>query len=99
MVFRKVARILADILDLDFDLDEEQISSEMELTPEFEIEKIHLAKLVMECEKNFKITIYDEKVHTFHTVGELVKYIENVLSENEGNVSESSEEERMWWFY
>lgn len=99
MVFSKVARILADILDLDFDLEEEQISLEMKLTPEFEIEKIQLAKLVIECEKKFGVPIHDEKVHTFHTVGDIVKYIENALSENEGNVSESTEEERMWWHY
>ena len=99
MVFRKVAKILADILDLDFELEEDQLTAEMQLTPEFEIEKIHIAKLVIECEKKFNISIYDEKVHTFHTVGDVVKYIENTISENEGNVSESSEEERMWWYY
>lgn len=95
MVFQKVAGILADILNLD----EEEITSDIELTPEFEIEKIHIAKLIIECEKKFKISIHDEKVHTFHTVGDVVKYIENALSEEEGNISESSEEERTWWYY
>ncbi|MBN7772849.1 phosphopantetheine-binding protein [Clostridium aminobutyricum] len=95
MVFRKVARILADILDLD----EEEITSNTELTPEFEIENIHIAKLVIECERKFKISIHDEKIHTFHTVGDVVKYIENTLSEEEGNISESSEEERTGWYY
>ncbi len=95
MTFRKVAGILADILYLD----EAEITSDMELTPEFEIEKIHIAKLVIECEKKFKISIHDEKVHTLHRVGDVVKYIENTLSEEEGNISESSEEERMWWYY
>ncbi len=99
MIFGKVARILADILDLDFQLEEEQITLDMALTPEFDIEKIQMVKLVMECEKNFKISIQDEKVHTFHTLGEFVKYIENAVSENEGNIAESSEEERMWWHY
>lgn len=95
MVFSKVATILAEILDID----EDEITSDMELTPEFEIEKIHIAKLVIECEKKFKISIYDEKVHRFHTVGDIVKYIEDTLLENEGNDSVSSEEERMWWYY
>lgn len=95
MSFHKVARILADILEID----EEDITSDMALTPEFEVEKIHIAKLVIECEKKFKVAIHDEKVHGFHTVGDVVKYIENTLSENEGNTSESAEEERMWWYY
>lgn len=95
MVFHKVAGILADILEID----REEITSDMALTPEFEVEKIHIAKLVIECEKKLKIVIHDENVHGFHVVGDVVKYIEHALSENEGNASESSEEERMWWYY
>lgn len=95
MVYQKVARILADIIELD----EEEVTPDMELTPEFDIEKIHIAKMVIECEKKFKITIHDEKVHSFHTVKDIAKYIENALAENEGNAAESSEEERMWWYY
>nr|WP_312577003.1 phosphopantetheine-binding protein [Sedimentibacter sp.] len=95
MVYQKVVRILANILDLD----EEDITPEIELTPEFEIEKIHIAKLVIKCEKKFKITIHDEKVYSFRTIKDIAKYIENTLSENEGNTSESSEEERMGWYY
>lgn len=95
MVFSKVASILAEILDIEDD----EITSNMELTPEFEIEKIHIAKLVIACEKKFKISIYDEKVHTFHRVSDIVKYIEDTLEENEGNDSVSTEEDRMWWYY
>lgn len=95
MIFKKAAEILADILGLD----EEEITSDMELTPEFEIEKLHVAKFIIECEKKFKITIHDENVHTFRTVGDVVKYIEIRLSEEEGNSCESSEEDRMWWYY
>lgn len=95
MAFRKVAEILADILGID----EEEITSKMELTPEFEIEKIHIASLVIGCEKKFKISIRDEKVHTWHTVGDVVRYIENIVSEEDGNISESSDEERTWWYY
>ncbi|MDF2656546.1 MAG: acyl carrier protein [Bacillota bacterium] len=95
MTFKKAAEILADILGLD----EGEITPEMELTPEFEIEKLHIAKFIIECEKKFKITIHDEDVHTFRSVCDVVKYIESRLSEEEGNSCESSEEERMWWYY
>lgn len=95
MVYKKVAGILSDILNLD----EEDITPDMGLTPEFEVEKIHIAKLVIECEKKFKISIHDEKVHELHTVKDLVKHIENLLTKDEGNLSESSDEERMSWYY
>ena len=95
MVAQKVIGMLAVILNLE----DEDISLDTELTPEFEIEKIHIAKLVIECEKKFKITIHDEKVCDFRTVKDIVKYIENAQTENEGNLSESSDEERMWWYY
>lgn len=95
MVYKKVAGILADIINLD----EEDITPDLGLTPEFEVEKIHIVKLVIECEKKFKILIHDEKVHEFQTVKDLVNYIENLLTKDEGNLSESSDEERMWWYY
>ena len=95
MVLKRVSEIMADILNVD----EEEINADMELTPEFEIEKIHIAKLVIECEKKFKIVIHDEKVHSFHTVGDVVKYIEDTLEQEDGNQSESSEEERAGWYY
>ncbi|MDF3002646.1 MAG: acyl carrier protein [Bacillota bacterium] len=95
MILKKATEIWADILGLE----EEEITSSMELTTEFEIEKLHIAKFIIECEKTFKITIHDENVHTFHTMGDIVKYIESRLSEEDGNSSESSEDERMWWYY
>lgn len=95
MIYQKVAGILAEILNLD----EEDITPEMGLTPEFEIEEIHIAKLVIECEKKFKIIIRDEQVHSFRTVQDLVTYIENAQSEAEGRLSESTEEERWGWYY
>lgn len=95
MTLKKATEILADILGLD----EDEITSDMGLTSEFEIERLHIAKFIIECEKKFKITIHDENVHTFRTVGDVVNYIESRLSEEEGNHSESSEDERMWWYY
>ena len=95
MTLKKATEILADILGLD----EDEITPDMGLTSEFEIERLHVAKFIIECEKKFKITIHDETVHTFRTVGDVVNYIESRLSEEEGNNSESSEDERMWWYY
>ena len=95
MIAKNIKKIFADILNLE----EDDIDLNMELTHENGIEKIHIAKLIIECEKYFKIAIHDEKVHTFLTLKELIKYIKNNLEENRGNISESSEEDRTGWHY
>jgi len=77
LVFQKVARILAEIIEVD----SEDITPETELTKEYGIKAVDVAKLVIECEKKFKITIYDEDVHRFHSVNDLVEYIKKIQSE------------------
>lgn len=77
MVFQKTAKILAEILDIE----DEEIKPETQLTNENGITALNIAKLVIGCEKKFKITIYDEDVHAFRCVNDIVKYIEKILME------------------
>jgi len=77
LVFRKVAEILAEILEVDC----EMITKETALTAEYGIKAIDVAKLVIECEKKFKITILDEEVHRLRNVDDLVEYIKRVQSD------------------
>lgn len=77
MVFQKVARILAEIIEVD----SEDITPDTELTREYGIKAVDVAKLVIECEKKFKITIHDEDVHRFQFVNDLVEYIKKIQSE------------------
>lgn len=77
MVFQKVARILAEIIEVD----SEDITPETELTKEYGIKAVDVAKLVIECEKKFKITIHDEDVLRFQFVNDLVEYIKKIQSE------------------
>lgn len=77
MIYKKVAKILAEIIDAEY----EDITPETELTGESGIEAINLARLVIQCEKHFKIIIHDEDVHTFKCVKDIVEYIENLLSD------------------
>jgi acyl carrier protein len=72
-----VAKILADIIEIDY----EDITPETELTIENEIEAVNIAKLVIECEKKFNITIHDENVHNFKCVNDIVQYIEKIQTE------------------
>lgn len=77
MVFQKVAKILAEIIEVDC----EDITLETELTNENGIKAVDVAKLVIECEKKFKITIHDEDVHNFRCVNDMVEYIKKIQSD------------------
>lgn len=78
MVFPKVAKMLAEIIEVDH----QDLAPETELTDEYGIKAIDVAKLVIECEMKFKIIIHDEDVHTFRYVNDIVEYIERVRSES-----------------
>lgn len=77
MVFQKVAKILAEIIDVD----DEEITPETELTGEGGMKRIDVAKLIIECEKTFHITIHDEDVHNFKRVQDVVEYIKRIQSD------------------
>ncbi len=77
MVFQRVAKILSEIIELDY----EDIEPETQLTTDNGIEAVHIAKLVIECEKKFNITIHDENVHSFKCVNDIAEYIEKIQAE------------------
>ena len=52
------------------------ITMEAELTGDLGINSLELADLVYSCEEKFDITIDDEDLHKFITVGDVVKYLE-----------------------
>jgi len=76
LIFNKLKKILAEVIYAD----PEDITPETELSPEWGIDAISTAKLIIECEKHFKITIHDEDVHTFKTLKNLADYIEEKKS-------------------
>ncbi len=78
MVYKKIAKMLAEIIDADY----EDITQETELTTEYGIEAVNVAKLVIQCEKYLKIIIHDEDVHNFKRVKDIAEYIEEILSDN-----------------
>jgi len=77
LLYAKVTKILAEIIGVD----DEDIRPETELTPEYGIDPIDISKLVIECEKKFKITIHDEDVHGFKDVKDLVQYIKKAQTD------------------
>ncbi len=77
MVFEKLARILSESIGAD----EEDITLETELTSDYGIEPIDIAKMIIECERVFHITIHDEDVHTFKKLKDVVEYVDKIISE------------------
>ena len=77
MVYNRLVKILSEIIGIDYD----DITPETELTIQNGIQAIDVARLVIECEKYFKVTIHDEDVHTFKCVNDIVKYIEKIKSD------------------
>ncbi|MGI1659207.1 MAG: acyl carrier protein [Desulfitobacterium sp.] len=77
MVFQKIAAILAEIIGID----DEDITPNTELNREYGIKPVDLAKLIIECERTFQITIHDEDVYRFRSVNDLVEYIERIKEE------------------
>lgn len=72
-MFEKVKSILMEELQVE----EKDITPEAELSADLGINSIELADLVMLCEDKFGITIDDDDIHKFVTVGDVVAYLES----------------------
>ena len=57
-------------------LDPETVTMDAELSSDLGLNSIELANLVMLCEEKFDITIDDDDIHKFVTVGDVVEYLE-----------------------
>ena len=55
----------------------EDITPEAELAGDLGINSLELADLVYSCEEKYNITIDDEDLHNFRTVGDVVAYLES----------------------
>ncbi|MBO4322399.1 MAG: acyl carrier protein [Clostridia bacterium] len=71
-MFEKFKKMLVDELQVDPD----KITMEAELANDLGINSIELAELVMHCEEDFEISIQDDDIHNFVTVGDIVNYLE-----------------------
>jgi len=92
LIFEKIAEIFAEIIGVD----NQDITPDTELIND--VEKISIAKLIIECEKVFKITIFDEDIHNFKCIGDIAAYISKLLSEDVASAL-STDKEREAWFY
>ncbi len=95
MVVLKVRKLLAEIIGVEA----EDVTIRMPLTKDNGVESLDIAKLIIACEKEFKVTIHDEDVLDFHCAQDIAAYIDNLLSLGLNDMPERTEEDRVAWFY
>ncbi len=71
-MFETFKKLLAEELRID----PNTITLDAELSSDLGINSIELANLVMLCEEKFDLTIDDDDIHRFVTVGDVVEYLE-----------------------
>ncbi len=67
---------LKKLLVSELQIDPSVITLDAELASDLGINSIELANLVMLCEEKFDITIDDDDIHKFVTIGDVVEYLE-----------------------
>ena len=74
MVFDKVKDIIVDQLDVDGD----EVTLEASITEDLGADSLDVVDLIMSLEEEFDIKIPDEEVENVKTVGDIVKFIEEI---------------------
>lgn len=65
-----------DLLVNELDIDEGDIALDTQLVNDLGINSLELADLVLLCEDTFGVTISDDDIRKFVTVGDVVAYLE-----------------------
>jgi len=72
MILEKVIRILSDQLGID----EAQITKDTDIMETLGADSLDIVEMIMTIEEEFGVTISDEVVSGFKTVGDVVAYLE-----------------------
>ena len=72
MIFERVREIICSQLDLD----EDRVTMDSNILEDFDADSLDLVDLVMSFEDEFGIEMPDDQTENFHTVGDIVRYIE-----------------------
>ncbi len=70
-MFEQFKELLID----EFQVEEDKITLDAELSGDLAINSIELAELILRCEETFGIDIQEEEMHKFVTVGDVVEYL------------------------
>ena len=71
-IFERIRSLLASQLDLE----EDRITMDSSFVEDFEADSLDVVDMVMSLEDEFGIEVPDEAVENFHTVGDVVRYVD-----------------------
>lgn len=71
--FERIRELLAEQLDID----EEKITMDSDILEDFEADSLDVVDMVMTLEDEFGVEIPDEDIENFHTVGDVVRFVED----------------------
>ena len=71
--FERIRELLAEQLDID----EEKITMDSNILEDFEADSLDVVDMVMSLEDEFGVKIPDEEIENLHTVGDVVRYVED----------------------
>ena len=71
--FERIRELLAEQLDID----EEKITMDSNILEDFEAASLDVVDMVMSLEDEFGVEIPDEEIENLHTVGDVVRYVED----------------------
>ncbi|MEG0910470.1 MAG: acyl carrier protein [Ruthenibacterium sp.] len=72
MVFERIREIICDQLDLE----EDKVTMDSDIIEDFDADSLDIVDLVMSLEDEFGLEVPDDQIEGFHTVGDIVRYIE-----------------------
>lgn len=70
--FERIRELLAEQLDID----EDKITMDSDILEDFEADSLDVVDMVMTLEDEFGVEVPDEHIENFHTVGDVVRYVE-----------------------
>lgn len=76
MVFNKIKEIIAEQLSID---DDSVITLDTSLTKDLEADSLDAVEIIMAIEDEFGIEVPDEDAEKFMLVGDLVKFVEDLV--------------------
>jgi len=93
VIYRAICRALAEILGQD----------EALITPGTRlwrsVDAVSLAKLIICCERRFKITVDDERVPGFARLADLAEYVRRKVDDGRDDYTPPDDRSRDAWYY
>ena len=74
MIFERIREIIMEQLSVD----ESLVTLDTHLMKDLEADSLDAVEIIMAIEEEFKIEVPDEDAEGFQTVGDLVRYVEDI---------------------